>query len=221
MCEGVEMSKIKGTKAHTRYYTLDKQLCPGVTTVLGLLAKPALIKWANNLGLQGIDSSKYVDAAAQIGTCAHLLVQSHLAKETPDLSQFSPDTISQAENSLISFFEWEKAHKIKPVLLEKSLVSERYRYGGSLDIYAEIDGQMWLCDIKTGKGIYDEMACQLAAYRQLLMEHDYQVHGCRIIRIGRDATEGFEDRVYAGSFLDKQWEIFKRLLEIHWLKKEA
>jgi hypothetical protein len=209
------------TRAHTRYYTSNKKLVPGATTVLALLAKPALIKWANNLGLQGIDSSKYVDATAQIGTCAHLLVQCHLSGEEPDLSAFSPDTISQAENSLISFYEWEKSHTIKPILLEKALVSERYRFGGSLDLYGEIDGKFWLCDLKTGKGIYDEYAIQLSAYRQLLLENGYRVDGCRIIRIGRDATEGFEDRVYGSNAMDKQFEIFRRLVEIYWLKKEG
>jgi hypothetical protein len=212
---------MKNTRAHTRYYTSDKQLVPGATTVLSLLAKPALIKWANNLGLQGIDSSKYVDAAAQIGTCAHLLVQSHLSKETPNLSAFSPDTISQAENSLLSFYEWEKSHTLIPFFLEKSLVSDKHKFGGSIDCYAKIDEDMWLIDFKTGKSVYDEMAIQLAAYRQLLRENGYPVKGCRILRIGRSEDEGFDDKVFSASFLDKQWEIFNHLLAIYWLKKEV
>jgi hypothetical protein len=209
------------TRAHTRYYTSDKKLVPGATTVLALLNKPALVKWANNLGLQGIDSSKYVDSTAQIGTCAHLLVQCHLSGEEPDLSQFSPDTISQAENSLISFYEWEKSHTIKPILLEKAMVSDTYRYGGSIDCYAEIEGEPWLLDFKTGKAVYDEMAIQLAAYRNLLQEHGYPVQGCRILRIGRSEDEGFDDKVFPAKFLDRQWQIFKHLAEIYWLKKEA
>ena len=56
----------KASKAHTRYYLQDGTLVPGATTVTGLLNKPALVKWANNLGLQGIDSSKYVDKAARV-----------------------------------------------------------------------------------------------------------------------------------------------------------
>ena len=52
-------------KPHTVYRTADGQRVPGVTTVLGILNKPALIKWANNLGLQGIDSATYVDETAR------------------------------------------------------------------------------------------------------------------------------------------------------------
>ena len=61
----------KASRAHTRYYTTDGTLVPGSTTITGLLNKPALVKWANNLGLQGIDSSKYVDKAARVGTLIH------------------------------------------------------------------------------------------------------------------------------------------------------
>ena len=39
----------KVTKTHTRYYLQDGTLVPGSTTVTGLLNKPALVKWANNL----------------------------------------------------------------------------------------------------------------------------------------------------------------------------
>jgi hypothetical protein len=213
---------MKGTKAHIRYYTSDKQLVPGATTVLGLLAKPALIPWANKLGLEGIDVKKYVDKTAEVGTAAHMMVQNYLACTAfNDLSQFSPDTISQAENSLLSFYEWEKSHKLKPIMLERILVSDKHNFGGTLDCYAEVDGEPWLLDFKTGKGVYDEHAIQLAAYRQLLREHDYPVAGCRILRIGRDNSEGFDDKIFGAYFLDKQWQIFQHLLGIYWLRKEV
>jgi hypothetical protein len=214
------MSKpLNGTRAHTRYTLKDGTQVPGATTVLGLLNKPQLILWANRLGLQGIDSTKYRDKAAEIGTCAHLMVQNHLSGEKPDYSLFSPDTISQAENALLSFFEWEKSHEIRPILLEQPLISEVHKFGGTIDCLAEINGGLWLLDFKTGKAVYDEMGIQLAAYRQLLLEHGHVVQGCRILRIGRDETEGFEDRVFRPDFLDTQWQIFYHLLQVYYLKK--
>lgn len=62
----------KASKAHVKYRTKDKVLVPGVTTITNLLNKPYLIKWANDLGLEGIDSTKYRDEAADIGTLAML-----------------------------------------------------------------------------------------------------------------------------------------------------
>jgi hypothetical protein len=211
---------LNGTKAHTMYYTTDGELVPGVTTVTGLLNKPQLIVWANRLGLQGIDSTKYRDKAADIGTCAHLMVQCYIANENPDLSQFSQDTIDQAENALLSFFEWEKSHIIKPVLLEKAMVSDAHRFGGTVDCVAYLDGKLWLIDFKTGSGIYDEMGMQLAAYRELLISCEYPIYGCRILRIGRSEDEGFEDRIFDNRQLEKQWEIFNHLLQIYHLKQE-
>lgn len=63
------------TKAHTRYRTKSGMIVPGVTTVLSLLAKPALIYWAWNLGMQGEDYRKIKEKAADIGTVTHYLVE--------------------------------------------------------------------------------------------------------------------------------------------------
>lgn len=41
----------------------------------------------------------------------------------------------------------------------------RLRYAGTFDLLAMMAGQDWLLDVKTGKGVYPEVACQLAAYR--------------------------------------------------------
>lgn len=212
---------MKGVKAHTRYKTDDGIKVPGVTTVLGLLAKPQLIVWANRLGLEGIDSTKYVDKAARIGTCAHAMIEAYLKSEKYESDQYSPDEVNQAENSLLKFYEWEKQVNIIPLESEISLVSKHYLYGGTVDCYAEIDGKKWLVDFKTGKSTYEEHAYQLAAYRELLRESGRDVQGCRIVRIGRDETEGFEDRVFSDTELDKGFKIFRNLLEIYYLKKGA
>jgi hypothetical protein len=207
----------KVSKAHTIYKLSDGTRVPGVTTVLGVLAKPQLIKWANNLGLQGIDSSKYTDAAARIGTLAHYMVQCHITKEPTNFDDYSKSEIDQAENALISFFEWEKGHDIQPIFNEKGLVSEDYKYGGTIDCYANIDGKKGLIDFKTGKAIYSEMIIQLAAYKNLLTENGYQVENVRIIRIGRTEDEGFDEKVVTD--LDNHWDMFKSLLSVYNLQK--
>lgn len=211
--------KLKGTKAHQRYRTTDGVIVPGVTTVCGLLAKPFLIKWANRMGLEGIDTTKYVDKAARIGTCAHEMVQEHLGGSEVDHSLYSSDEIDLAENALISYFEWEKNHDMETHLIESQLVSDYHRYGGSIDWYGLMDGKLTLCDLKTGKAIYDEYALQVTAYKRLLEENGHPVEQVRIIRIGRDATEGFEDRVFDELFLDTALRIFDDLLDVYYARK--
>ena len=212
--------KIKGTTAHQRYRTSDGTIVPGVTTVTGLLNKPALVRWANQLGLQGIDSTKYVDKTAEIGTLAHAMVEEYLGGRPVDYTSYSADVRDQAENSLLSFFEWEKTHPLKAVLLEEQLVSDKHRYGGTIDCYADLDGKRWLIDFKTGKGIYGEYGIQVAAYRELLREQGYIVDGVRILRIGRDETEGFEDRLLGAAYLNDCFRIFKHLLKVYYLRKK-
>lgn len=216
----MEIEKLPGTSAHQRYYTRDGTLVPGVTTIVGLLNKPALITWANKLGLEGIDANKYVDKAANIGTCAHYLVQCHLSGEEPDLSNFTPQEVTAAKNSLQKYFEWEKQFEIIPLLLETPLVSEQYQFGGTIDCYAKLNGKPWLIDFKTGRALYDEMFIQVAAYNTLLHENGYSVEGgVAILRIGRNEKEGFEYRVLSQEELNHQWEIFKHLLAIYYLRK--
>jgi len=213
----------KKAKAHT-VYKVDGKRVPGVTTILGVLNKPALVKWANNLGLQGIDSAKYVDALATVGTCGHYLVECDFREMMGedverDLSEYDPDTIDRAENALLSFYEWLKGKDVTPILVEAALVSPEHRYGGTVDCYARVDDVLTLIDLKTSRGIFPEHIHQLAAYRALLLENGYEVENVRILRIGRDESEGFEERVYTPSQLEPHWEIFEHCRAIYDLQK--
>lgn len=207
------------SRAHIRYKTSDGKVVPGATTITGLLNKPYLVKWANDLGLEGIDSSTYTDEAAKVGTLAHAMVQADLQGTEIDRAQYSPIQIDLAENAVLSWFEWKKHHSIEPIFCEVPFVSDLARYGGTVDCYCRLDGRPTLLDFKTGKAIYPEYFVQLAAYAELLREAGHPVEECRILRIGRDETEGFEERSVADA---RKWsEIFYHLLQVYYLKKDV
>ena len=208
----------KKSRAHIIYKLEDGTRIPGVTTVLGILNKPALVIWANRLGLQGIDSSKYRDEMADIGTLAHRMILDYFNKAETDTTDYSDNQIDLAENCLLSFWEWGKQHKIEVIMAEAQLVSSQYGYGGTIDCYCNLDGQPTLLDFKTGKAIYPEMFYQLAAYKELLAEAGHDIKTTRILRIGRDEDEGFEERLVADS--SKHLELFKHCLAIYNLQKE-
>jgi hypothetical protein len=209
----MRLERVPRAERHIQYRTKDGTLVPGVTSVLSVLNKPALLKWANNLGLNGIVLGTYVDGLAQIGRCAHVLVIAHLTGEKPDLSDYTPMEVDRAENCVIKFYDWLKGKNIETQLAERALVSEKHRFGGSLDFYALIDGQPVLIDVKTGRGVYDDYLSQVAAYRLLLEEHGYPVNEVRILRIGRTEDEGFEERRLRDT---SEYEfIFLRALEIY------
>ena len=206
------------TTAHTRYINNQGDRVVGVTTVLNVLDKPALVAWANRLGLQGIDSTKYRDKMADIGTITHLRILHHLNGTEPDLSEYSQADIAASDNCMCSFYEWEKSHKLEPVLVETPLTSSVYGFGGTPDFIGKVNGRMEIIDFKTGSGIFGSAFYQVAAYRQLAVEVGPKVEHARILRIGRDNNEGFEERLIT-SFAD-EWLMFLHCLDIYNLLKK-
>ena len=211
-------AKSNKTRIHTVYKLASGDRVPSVTTVLNILAKPALLDWAWQMGTQGLDYKAVRDSAGDIGTLAHLLIMADLKHEKLDTSEYSAQDIEKAETCLIKYWDWSKGHKIEPIMIETALISEQYQFGGTIDFFGKVDNQPTLVDFKTGKGIYPEFFYQLAAYEQLLAEAGQLIEVTRILRIGRNEDEGFEERTIGK--LDNQWQIFLNCLNIYKLQKE-
>jgi hypothetical protein len=208
------------TKIHVRYKTQNKVKVPGVTTIVGLLDKSGpLMHWSWECGKAGIDYRKYSDDKAAQGTLAHEMILCHLQGESPVLDDYTKNQVDAAENSFLSYLEWERGKIIEPILLESQLVHEDLLYGGTFDFFGKIDGVHTLMDFKTGKAIYSEMEIQLSAYSELLKSTGDLPQAWQILRIGRDETEGFEVRQYTSEQIGTAWAIFKHLLSIYYLKK--
>jgi hypothetical protein len=191
-------------KAHI-IYKHDGVRVPGVTTVIGLRAKPGLIKWANNLGLKGIDSAKFTDDKAAIGSLAHDMILCHFKGAEADTSDYSKNQIDEAENALLSFYAWEKGKDIEVILAEYPLTCPQ-GYGGTPDLYCKLDGVLTLVDFKTGSGIYEpEHPAQLTAYINLLKYNGYGVEQGIILNIPRAENENFDARTYVDLLAYSEW----------------
>lgn len=198
--EHVHAAKI--AKQHTVYKNSKGQRIPGTTTITGVANKPALVKWANDLGLKGIVSSTYVDELATIGTLAHYLIESWCLKVEPDLGDFSPNQLELARNSFNKWLSWQEATGFVPEHNELELVSERFQFGGTLDIIGVLTkraNRRALVDIKTAKACYPEQKTQVAGgYLLIAKEHQEtigQIDDVIITRVGRNSDEGFEEIV--------------------------
>lgn len=201
-------------KTHIQYHLRDMTIVPGVTTILGILNKPALAPAANKLGLLGINSNIYWRELADIGTLAHYLILCHLKKVKPDTSDYRKDVIDKAENSFLSYLEWEKGHKIEPLLLEIPQVSEEFRYGGTPDIVCHLDGYSFLTliDLKTG-GIYREHYWQMSGYYRLLEDVGYPIEGGIILGIPRTLDESINEQLLDNKRLQLGFGPFKYCLD--------
>ena len=206
------------TKIHHRYYKEDGTRVPSSTTALSILAKPALIDWAWKMGMEGEDYRKYRDDKGEIGTLAHHMILCDAKGIKPNTDNYSKRQIDLAENCLLSYYEWEKGHQIKDVLIEEPLVSEKYGFGGTPDRLAYVDGILTLLDYKTGKGIYEEYYYQTCSYEKLIEECKNQYpERIMILNIPRDEDEEFALKVYKN--FDKGWEIFYNCLQIYKLRR--
>jgi hypothetical protein len=184
----------KKARQHQVYTTKSGLKVPGVTTITGVMAKPALVNWANRIGLEGIKVTEYVDELATIGTLAHYMIECFCKGVKPDLGNYSPNQVSLAENSFIKWMYWNDQVKFQPTHNELQLVSEKHLFGGTLDIIGKIDGRTVLVDIKTCKGIYGEHKTQVAGgYKILADENEMNIDDVIITRVGRNEEESFEE----------------------------
>ena len=162
-------------------YYLDGAKIDGVTTILSTgLPKNGLIQWAADcaadLACDEWDTLAELplserrkrlakapaarrDAAAVRGTRVHALADT-LARGG---EVAVPDELAGHVEACVKFLDERDPVTI---LTETPVCHEKYRYGGTLDLVAEIDGKRWLLDFKTSaSGVYGETAFQLAAYR--------------------------------------------------------
>ena len=182
-------SRLSFTAGSHAYYLADpatgkKTRVPSVTTLLGQLAKPALVRWAARAaadfasdnweslsGLTPAERRKMIAAApdqarntaAAKGTAIHKWAEQLLAGEPVDIPEQHLGTVEQ-------FARWWEGSGFTAVHSEMRLWSEEddfagCAYAGTCDLVAtHRDGSRWLLDHKTGSGIYGDYAVQLAAY---------------------------------------------------------
>ncbi len=205
----------------TAAYTLkDGTRVPGTTTIIGRFKDSgALLHWAFEQGRSGVAHLyEKRDQAADIGTLAHKMIEDHVN----GLEVVEPDDErgKSAWNAYQQYRTWERMSGIE--LLSKyqeiSLVSERYRFGGTPDALGAIDTTLILLDWKTSNGVYPDYALQLAAYKHLVEEGVRldtrepldmgEVKSFELLRIAKDYPD-FEHRHFGE--LDVAWEQFKAL----------
>ena len=170
------------------YYFNGRGPWPGVTTVTDVLDKPALLRWhREQVARAAIASAERLvadrdagneDAAVayllatrnegtdgrERGSRIHGVLESVLRRESVDIDPADAAAVAGAR-------AWLNEAKVRPLEVEAYLINETLGYGGTCDLIAEIDGEVWLLDWKTSKSVawasgkvYDEMRLQLAAY---------------------------------------------------------
>ena len=161
----------------------------GVTTLLGVISKPALRKWPMNMALsylrdnhlgEKLDELKLEQAkqahltkqdhGKQAGTVGHALVEALIAGKRVKLPD-EPEAHKQAESVQRAYIQFIERYAPAMELTEQSFYSRIHDYAGTFDAIAVINGKRTLIDWKTTNtsyynpdGIYGEYFAQLGAY---------------------------------------------------------
>ncbi len=180
----------KSTK--NRYYDKQGKNLPGVTSILAVMAKPALLNWCWECGIKGIDFRKVRDTRAGIGTLVHNMIECELTNTQMDaksLAKYSPEDMQIALKCKKGWDDWKAKQKDFEVLdVELVMSSDTLGFGGTCDVYYKSNGKYVLMDFKTSKACYDEHKIQQTAYKLLLEEQNKQVDEIKLFQLNENKT---------------------------------
>lgn len=178
-----------------RGYYIDGQRVPSVTTITNRFKDSSgLLYWANQCGLEGQTLEEARQPATSVGSVVHAMVEAYLHGEDPG----EPGTL-EAVNGFESWREWWEAGKFTVEYTELPLVSEKYRFGGTIDtILRDSQGRLCIGDWKTSNGIYEDYLWQVAAYGLLFEEWSGEKleGGYHLARFSKEHGD-FEHRHYS------------------------
>lgn len=161
-------------------YQLDGRKVPGVTTVIGVMDKPALVNWAAEQSagyavehwarlseMPIMERAKEI-SGARFATNKRATVRGHRIHELGEqlLLTGESDAPDEFRGPVEAYARFLNTWMIEPITTEAPVGHTEYQYAGTLDVIAKspLLGTI-LLDIKTGKGVWPEVALQLAAYR--------------------------------------------------------
>jgi len=190
-------------KAHS--YKVEGVKVPSVTRVVDGCFPKDLTHWALSIGQEEYD--KVISEALEIGNDTHQWIEDYInyghACTEPE------DYISKSVNA---FLDWTTEYNPEWVDAERKVYCDKYKYAGTVDAVAKINGRVCVIDFKTSKKIYKPYHLQVTAYAQAIKRMD----GLRrwplgiILRLDKE-TGKFEHKVFEPKH---NFNTFKKCLEL-------
>ena len=218
-------------------YKVDGEKYDGVTTLLGKgLPKPALINWAANTTagyavdhwdelseepvskrLDILKKARYadLDQAARRGTEVHSLAEELVQGHEVEI----PEAIAGHVESYVKFLD---DFEPEPILVESVVAHRKWKYCGTLDLVARINGEVWILDVKTTRsGIFPEVALQVASYRhaEVYLGADGEEHPMAELGITRGGAIHVRADGYDLIPLDTSEKVFTAATRVFWLAR--
>ena len=197
---------------HSTYINKNDIEVPSVTTIIKILNKPFIAKWANSLGWKRQSYDKVLEESADRGTFVHEVLNAYIFRQGKKFNLSNPEVMNFLYETIDIFKDFEKSNDFKPVWGEKSFSLEKF--GGTVDLYCNLNGLDTIIDFKTSKRFYSSHFIQLGAYIQLLEANDYNVDQVGILRI----RDGYSElKLLQRDEMEKYIELFNKLTDIFYI----
>lgn len=159
---------------HRKYFNKDGKEVPSCTTIIKMLNKPELVKWANYMGFKKIDTTSYLEGRAAIGTNCHSLFELYFTGGILCANGHTEFLNKEEYRMVIYKFRMIELYfqKLGIEVLNMELAMEGDTYGGTLDmiVYNRSKDCLMIFDLKTSKEAYQSHWVQLMGYVQLVEE---------------------------------------------------
>ena len=186
-------------------YWLKGRPFVSVTTVLQILNKPGLDYWKMREVYQAVVANPSLSEqealavpcvtsgkAKNRGTTIHSIVEVYKGKgeviqTTPELQPF-----------VTAFEKWVSEIKLSIIGQERTIINEREKYAGTIDMLARINENTFptVIDVKTSKAdaqSYPEYHLQVSAYMHALIESGVKIAGGGIILLRENGTYLYDE----------------------------
>jgi hypothetical protein len=158
------------TLPDSRYYKRNGEYYPSITYVLSYYPKGKHFEdWLKKVGY----SSEYiVTKAASQGTEVHELCEDYLnEKEVTFLNQYGhPKYDIEVWQMFLRFVEFWETYKPTLIETEVHLFSDELKVAGTCDLVCEINGELWIIDLKTSNQLQLSYELQTAVYGKCYQE---------------------------------------------------
>jgi hypothetical protein len=179
-------------------------LVSGVTKIIGILDKPALVQWSANMAcefirdnFQGlIDGAVPLDDLLKQAKTAHRRTSKDATDIGKTVHQFAEDVLKDGRAALPSdplarkgaqaFLDWFHSNKLETSDSERMVFSKTWYYAGTVDWFGRLNGIPTVLDFKTSSSVYPEMLLQIAAYCIALNEElNEEIRQGAIVRLDK------------------------------------
>lgn len=220
-------------------YRLDGKPVKGVTTLISQgLPKPALPRWAANTVAEYVaDNPEAIQQLRSMGRYPMVNALKGIPWEQRDVAAARGTEVHTYGEAIVHGVEVEVPEhlaghvegyarfldqwNVEPILVEKKVANREHWYAGTFDLIATVNGEPWLLDLKTSKGIYGETALQIAAYRNAEFWQDDEGHEQPMPEVARVGALHVRTDGTDLIPLDSTDAPFRTFLHVAWVAKQT